>query len=93
MLPNPIPPPVIAAPIPHLIFDPCWLGRWPNNLADKQTLCYVIFDEGFFILGLRAEKTLFYLGALFKTFKTSVQSYKHFTLINYDSRVVIWGIF
>ena len=21
------------------------------------------------------------------------QSYKHFTLVNYDSRVVIWGIF
>ena len=25
--------------------------------------------------------------------KTSGQSYKHFTLVNYDSRVVIWGIF
>ena len=25
--------------------------------------------------------------------RTSGQSYKHFTLINYDSRVVIWGIF
>ena len=25
--------------------------------------------------------------------ETSGQSYKHFTLINYDSRVVIWGIF
>ena len=24
---------------------------------------------------------------------TSGQSYKHFTLVNYDSRVVIWGIF
>ena len=24
---------------------------------------------------------------------TSGQSYKHFTLENYDSRVVIWGIF
>ena len=23
----------------------------------------------------------------------SGQSYKHFTLVNYDSRVVIWGIF
>ena len=21
------------------------------------------------------------------------QSYKHFTIVNYDSRVVIWGIF
>ena len=25
--------------------------------------------------------------------ETSGQSYKHFTLVNYDSRVVIWGIF
>ena len=25
--------------------------------------------------------------------RTSGQSYKHFTLVNYDSRVVIWGIF
>ena len=24
---------------------------------------------------------------------TSGQSYKHFTLVNYDSRVIIWGIF
>ena len=24
---------------------------------------------------------------------TSGQSYKHFTIVNYDSRVVIWGIF
>ena len=26
-------------------------------------------------------------------FGTCGQSYKHFTLVNYDSRVVIWGIF
>ena len=25
--------------------------------------------------------------------RTSGQSYKHFTLVNYNSRVVIWGIF
>ena len=25
--------------------------------------------------------------------ETSGQSYKHFTLVNYDTRVVIWGIF
>ena len=24
---------------------------------------------------------------------TSGQSYKHFTIVNYDSRVVTWGIF
>ena len=24
---------------------------------------------------------------------TSGQSYKHFMLVNYDSRIVIWGIF
>ena len=27
------------------------------------------------------------------TKQTSGQSYKHFTLVIYDSRVVIWGIF
>ena len=25
--------------------------------------------------------------------ENSGQSYKHFTLVNYDSRVIIWGIF
>ena len=28
-----------------------------------------------------------------RAFLSSGQSYKHFTLVNYDSRVVIWGIF
>ena len=33
-------------------------------------------------------------GSNYKTISlTSGQSYKHFTLVNYDSRVVIWGIF
>ena len=30
---------------------------------------------------------------LLKIIRTSGQSYKHFMLVNYDSRVVIWGIF
>ena len=37
---------------------------------------------------------IFYRG--FQTYKiiySSGQYYKHFTLVNYDSRVVIWGIF
>ena len=29
----------------------------------------------------------------YRLYNTSGQSYKHFTLVNYDSRVVIWGIF
>ena len=29
----------------------------------------------------------------YKNYESSGQSYKHFTLVNYDSRVIIWGIF
>ena len=35
----------------------------------------------------RKERLLFFYA------QYSGQSYKHFTLVNYDSRVVIWGIF
>ena len=35
------------------------------------------------------------LGNIWDTVYTNIwgQSYKHFTLVNYDFRVVIWGIF
>ena len=34
-----------------------------------------------------------YLSGLHLWEKTCGQSYKHFTLVNYNSRVVIWGNF
>ena len=39
------------------------------------------------------ELTTFQTWASFHNHKTSGQSYKHFTLVNYESRVIIWDIF
>ena len=42
---------------------------------------------------LVANSTIIYRLMVLLTCLSSGQSYKHFTLVNYDSRAVIWGIF
>ena len=55
-------------------------------ISSKIEFIHHTFSYGNDITSMK--KLLFYWTNL-----TSGQSYKHFMLVNYDSRVVIWGIF
>ena len=84
-----------------LIFSPykkCFsflkFALWSFNLKVHNTWVslYVAFGSANFVVLFGkniSDKNIYFV----KECLTSGQSYKHFMLVNYDSRVVIWGIF